>query len=492
MTLSRNSIWIKFLAVLLFVALLLTFVLPSPQANAVALVDDALLLAGGAVALMIAAGVYFTSQNASTDDFGNYISSKIDQFISVEGSGSVSDYASGISLNPSGVGLNVSDPTMRFLDRFLNWFKSEENLTSDSKTLFPQVFSGHFEPPTTLRLPNCYCYIYVSGTKLFARYSSSSSGPVYQEHIGFRETIYAYDFWVSNSNIYWSPTTSSVSYHWAPTFNDQYIISESNPYYDVSASYTANPAYTYSNTQTGTVPFIIVIDETVAGGSGGNGNKHDTARDAAISALQLGLAGKLLSSVTESSADPGEEGGSSDVSSDVSGIRVAVNSIKNWLDTGFKTFSDVCTQFFTDVRLFFADFWTNFTTKLKEVFKTSLDAIQELLSNIKAGISSAAEAVKTAIASAADTIGGKIDSIGTKISDWWEEWRSSKNDKPTPGFGSGFNSIWHYVVEWLSYIGGFVSVVLNVWSVLPYGMVVPVYACIVLVLYFGLYRKFIK
>lgn len=135
MTLSRNSIWIKFLAVLLVVSLVLTFVLPSPQANAVALVDDALLLAGGAVALMIAAGVYFTSQNASTDDFGNFISSKIDQFISVEGSGSVADYASGISLNPSGVGLNVTDPTMRFLDRFFNWFKGEENLTSEETSL---------------------------------------------------------------------------------------------------------------------------------------------------------------------------------------------------------------------------------------------------------------------------------------------------------------------------------------------------------------------
>ena len=116
MSISRNnSIWYKFLAVLLVVALLFTFVLPRPEANAVALVDDALLLAGAGVAVMIAAGIYFTSQNIDSDTFGSFISSKIENFIDFEGFGSVSEYSSGISLNPNGVGLNVSDPTIRFL-----------------------------------------------------------------------------------------------------------------------------------------------------------------------------------------------------------------------------------------------------------------------------------------------------------------------------------------------------------------------------------------
>ena len=137
MSISRNnSIWFKFLAVLLVIALLFTFVLPRPQAKAVALVDDALLLSGAAVAVMIAAGIYFTSQNTDADTFGSFISGKIDNFISSEGTGSVSEYASGISLNPDGVGLNVTDPTIRFLDRFLNWFKSDESLTSEISSLF--------------------------------------------------------------------------------------------------------------------------------------------------------------------------------------------------------------------------------------------------------------------------------------------------------------------------------------------------------------------
>ena len=80
----NNSIWYKFLAVLLVFALLFTFVLPRPQANAVALVDDALLLAGAGVAVMIAAGIYFTSQNTDADSFGSFISGKIDDFISFE------------------------------------------------------------------------------------------------------------------------------------------------------------------------------------------------------------------------------------------------------------------------------------------------------------------------------------------------------------------------------------------------------------------------
>ena len=506
MSIARNnSIWYKFLSVLLVIALLFTFVLPRPQAKAVALVDDALLLSGAAVAVMIAAGIYFTSQNTDADSFGSFISGKIDNFISSEGTGSVSEYASGISLNPNGVGLNVTDPTMRFLDRFLNWFKSEENLQSDSKSVYPSVGSGvsAYTIPCSFVDSNGYHY-YIS---------YSSDGCAIRALLAYpNSSSYSRYYWItSHSSPIPKPNSILVNFsdrtwclnnsgNWQSLmiFRDNNILggdlssSDRIPLNSLSVSYTANPSYSVSDTQTGTMPFIIVIDETSAGGSGGNNNKHDTARDAAISALQLGLAGKLLSSVTQSSSDPGQEGGDSNVSSDVSGIRAAVNSIKNWLDTGFKTFSEVCTQFFTDVRLFFADFWTNFTTKLKEVFKTSLESIQDLLGNIKTGISSAAEAIKTAVSTAADTIGGKIDSIGTKISDWWEEWRSSKNDKPTSFFGSGFNSIWHYVVEWLSYIGGFLSLVLNVWSVLPYGMVVPVYASVVLILYFGIYRKFIK
>ena len=506
----NNSIWYKFLAVLLVVALLFTFVLPSPQANAVALVDDALLLAGAGVAVMIAAGIYFTSQNSDVDTFGSFISGQIDKFISFEGTGSVSEYASGISLNPNGVGLNVTDPTMRFLDRFLNWFKNDEILTSDTSSIASfdsfrgAIFSTDKYDPTILTTISTNRTLFEVPTvgSLYCGYLSSSN----KNYVTAYTDVYSHKFsptynLVGAYTVNLNTSSGPVCYlrliagdgsSWTNdlySWNDVYVEGSAS---SISASYTANPSYNVSETQIGTLPFIIVIDETAAGGSGGNNNKHDTARDAAISALQLGLAGKLLSSVTQSSSDPGQEGGDSNVSSDVSGIRAAVNSIKNWLDTGFKTFSEVCTQFFTDVRLFFADFWTNFTTKLKEVFKTSLESIQDLLGNIKTGISSAAEAIKTAISTAADTIGGKIDSIGTKISDWWEEWRSSKNDKPTSFFGSGFNSIWHYVVEWLSYIGGFLSLVLNVWSVLPYGMVVPVYAAVVLVLYFGIYRKFIK
>lgn len=525
MSIARNnSIWYKFLAVLLVVALLFTFVMPRPQAKAVALVDDALILAGATVAVMIAAGIVFSSQNTDADSFGSYIAGKIDNFISSEGTGSVSEYASGITLNPNGVGLNVSDPTMRFLDRFLNWFKGEENLTSDETSLGSFYYldgyclSSDYSHPHVL-----FTYDMGSLTLPLGSYDTLSfTTYTYQNYKSCRMTSnlgrtlpsYYYSSNYSKIGIYAGINSGDVSisfslygpknlndlsgeWRWEPSGVGYHSYSQashvsSSDISSVSASYNANPSYSVSDTQTGTVPFIIVIDETAAGGSGGNNNKHDTARDAAISALQLGLAGKLLTSVTQSSSDSGEEGGDTNVSADVSGIRAAVNSIKNWLDTGFKTFSEVCTQFFTDVRLFFADFWTNFTTKLKEVFKTSLETIQDLLGNIKTGISSAADAIKTAVSTAADTIGGKIDSIGTKISDWWEEWRSSKNDKPSSFFGAGFNSIWHYVVEWLSYIGGFLSLVLNVWSVLPYGMVVPVYASVVLILYFGIYRKFIK
>lgn len=63
-----------------------------------------------------------------------------------------------------------------------------------------------------------------------------------------------------------------------------------------------------------------------------------------------------------------------------------------------------------------------------------------------------------------------------------------------PVITNGFNfpNIWHYVTEWIGVISSYVSTCLTVWSYLPYGLVVPVYASIVLIIVFGLYRKFIK
>lgn len=59
------------------------------------------------------------------------------------------------------------------------------------------------------------------------------------------------------------------------------------------------------------------------------------------------------------------------------------------------------------------------------------------------------------------------------------------------GNGFGFSSIWHYVVSFVGSLGTGLAVFSAVWSVLPYSMVVPVYASAVVVIIVGLFKRYI-
>lgn len=50
--------------------------------------------------------------------------------------------------------------------------------------------------------------------------------------------------------------------------------------------------------------------------------------------------------------------------------------------------------------------------------------------------------------------------------------------------------IWHYVVTWVLSLGAGLSWLQTCWSLIPYSMVVPVYACIVICIVLGLWRRF--
>ena len=59
-----------------------------------------------------------------------------------------------------------------------------------------------------------------------------------------------------------------------------------------------------------------------------------------------------------------------------------------------------------------------------------------------------------------------------------------------PSFNFSLSGIWHYVREWVSSLGAWLSMMFTIWAALPYAMVVPVYACIVIVIVLGIYRRF--
>lgn len=59
-----------------------------------------------------------------------------------------------------------------------------------------------------------------------------------------------------------------------------------------------------------------------------------------------------------------------------------------------------------------------------------------------------------------------------------------------PHFDFSLSGIWHYVREWVGSLGAWLSTMFAVWNSLPWAMVVPVYASLVIVIVLGLYKRF--
>lgn len=59
-----------------------------------------------------------------------------------------------------------------------------------------------------------------------------------------------------------------------------------------------------------------------------------------------------------------------------------------------------------------------------------------------------------------------------------------------PNFNFSLSGIWYYVREWISSLSAWFTMVLTVWSNLPYAMVVPVYATMVVLIVLGVYKRF--
>lgn len=59
-----------------------------------------------------------------------------------------------------------------------------------------------------------------------------------------------------------------------------------------------------------------------------------------------------------------------------------------------------------------------------------------------------------------------------------------------PSFNFSLSGIWHYVRDWVNSLGAWLSTLFSVWSILPYAIVVPVYACLVILIVLGLYKRF--
>lgn len=61
-----------------------------------------------------------------------------------------------------------------------------------------------------------------------------------------------------------------------------------------------------------------------------------------------------------------------------------------------------------------------------------------------------------------------------------------------PSFRFNFKSIWHYVRDWVASLSQFFKLISLVWSRLPYPIVLPIYATLVIVIVIGVWRRFVS
>lgn len=459
---------LKYISMLLVVVFVFSFVVPTPKAEAVVLEGYAVYaLAGALVSVLAAAGVSFLSSNGNAEKLGSDIIDSFDTFLEQSASApagtGVSSYrddiASSITTSQDGSSFVVDSDTMSLLDQYTGWFIDEYSLSDSTVQLFNTSFCGdillghHYITSQSFTFQNTANRVISHAVTLNSNGIATiidsydwSFTPSFVDGV----TVTSYSFSVSSQGLFYghlhlsSGNTSSYSY---PEYGNINPATSS-----VSASYTANSDYGFD----GTGATVGTSDYSLSVVNGGNGSDPqqdpdaDAATNLATTALTLALIGDLVSQLTEDDAASEPSDG-----------------------------AEVQTQFYSEVRLFFQNFWDNLT----EALGNGLESIETLLGNIATAISNAATSVVSGISTA-------IDSIGDKIDDWKEE--STSNLPPLPVVPTGFANIWHYVVEWLTYIGGFITLILSVWSALPYGLVVPVYACITLILVFGVYRRFIS
>lgn len=503
MSLYRPKSTYRVIAFLLIVALLICM-LPRPQAKAIGGIDDAtlgLVAAGVGVAVLGAYGIKLICDNQNTGTLSDFIGGKMQDYCDEYHDGADFGTVFGTGVTASAKGFLLTGAAILGLTKFAQWFCDREGLTStdtviDNTLSFNGISFGdtHYPIPVS-SIPDLgkWGSLDLFGGAIHFEVSRGSQG-----HLSFYLTKFDGAEYKQNSSDKFPPDavhdlTYTVTYDSGVAYIQFYSGSTLHAY-----SYAGLPVAPSSTTISGL--YSPVSDYPVDGssalapesdfelevisGTGGQAPDPDPELDAlgnlAVNALQLYLAQDLVSNLNEVSDDPG-----GDPDDDPSSIQEVVTDIRTWVRTTFDDFIEAITDFTTT-------FWTNFTTNVRTIFDDMISGISDGWNTMTGFLSDFWDNLTSSISSAISSISDKLDDIKENMPDWDETFG---DDVPTLPFGSnvtGFGSIWHYVVSWLGYISGFITLILSVWSSLPYAMVVPVYACVTLILVFGIYRKFIS
>ena len=155
--------------------------------------------------------------------------------------------------------------------------------------------------------------------------------------------------------------------------------------------------------------------------------------------------------------------------------------IKNGTSTD--EFSDAITDIRTKLKSGFGevvDTITNIGTGIKDTVTEAINAIEGVGQNIVDGIQEIIENISGSFSG--ETPEG-IEPVFTIIDNLKETLENAK---------SNFLGIWHYVVDWMNSIAAGTAAIKSIFSILPYAMVVPIYATLVIVIVLGLLSKFLK
>lgn len=140
-----------------------------------------------------------------------------------------------------------------------------------------------------------------------------------------------------------------------------------------------------------------------------------------------------------------------------------------------------------------------------DVVDTVGQSIVDELENVETGIDTLGQTITNALDDAIDNVLEAVDSIASTLDEVIEAIQTHPLDlfsnfldrlANIPIIRSTFDGIkrhvgiWHYVVEWLTCVGGFLGFMIGVFTDTAYCMVVPIYACVAAAICLAFYKRF--
>lgn len=453
----------KYLAVFLCLVLLCSITIFKPvEAHAEPLTIA--IVAGGLAVALIGAGITYAVTGTS-DTFQNYIQN----WISTKNiaSATLTTIVAGIStvVDTSGVGHLVFDSASRLaLNSLASDYISDNNLSVGDSSVILQSNVLNVEPYVYIdlagntidnRVGNTYVYCSINGV---TRELVSSGGYVY--YVSYSTELSSTSSSRFNFNV--------IAYYYLPNKSGGFDTS-------LSILHNVTQSYTFATFHLSESDFSGSVSASYPSALAGWNNYNDVASDVIVSSP--------LISGTQSVTDA--------IGSLLSGVSENEDTNLTFSDSLTAPDTNVTEQEFWNTGV---DFWDSTTAWLQSTWENAISDISDIITDIKEGIQDLAGNIADALEAA---FAGVLEAIQSLVADIKAEFELHNPFVPsTPTFApfqslkNSFLGIWHYVREWLGTLSNYLSFFTTTLSILPYAMIVPVYAMIVIVIVSFILKRF--